>query len=142
MNMDDQELERAILALPLEEPPDGLRASILFATAYRPAPAFSITRTRTARLARRRRPLAYFPRRIRRGPALRSYGRGDRFGSFANLLKRGRACMACRRRRDRVMAHSFRRISTTRGWLAQVRTKAQPIMYPHGETFATGAAPP
>jgi hypothetical protein len=41
MNMDDQELERAILGLPLEEPPDGLRASILFATAYRPAPAFT-----------------------------------------------------------------------------------------------------
>jgi hypothetical protein len=39
MNMD--ELERAILKLPLEEPPPGLRASILMATAYRPAPAFS-----------------------------------------------------------------------------------------------------
>jgi hypothetical protein len=40
MNMD--ELERAIFALPLEEPPEGLRASILLATAYhRPAPAFS-----------------------------------------------------------------------------------------------------
>lgn len=39
MNMD--ELERAILELPLEEPPDGLRASILLATAYRPGPAFS-----------------------------------------------------------------------------------------------------
>jgi hypothetical protein len=37
------ELERAIMELPLEEPPDGLRASILLATAYhRPAPAFSI----------------------------------------------------------------------------------------------------
>ncbi|HET6274326.1 MAG TPA: hypothetical protein VFE16_00140 [Candidatus Cybelea sp.] len=36
------ELERAIFALPLEEPPEGLRASILLATAYhRPAPAFS-----------------------------------------------------------------------------------------------------
>lgn len=41
MNMDDQELERAILELPLEEPPEGLRASVLLATAYRPAPAFS-----------------------------------------------------------------------------------------------------
>ena len=39
MNMD--ELDRAILDLPLEEPPAGLRASILLATAYRPAPAFS-----------------------------------------------------------------------------------------------------
>jgi hypothetical protein len=29
------------LDLPLEEPPEGLRASILLATAYRPAPAFS-----------------------------------------------------------------------------------------------------
>ena len=35
------ELERAILELPLEEPPAGLRTSILLATAYRPAPAFS-----------------------------------------------------------------------------------------------------
>jgi hypothetical protein len=42
MNMDDRELERAILGLPLEEPPAGLRASILLATAYRPAPAFSV----------------------------------------------------------------------------------------------------
>jgi hypothetical protein len=35
------ELDRALLALPLEEPPAGLRTSILMATAYRPAPAFS-----------------------------------------------------------------------------------------------------
>jgi len=35
------ELERAIMELPLEEPPEGLRASILLATAHRPAPAFS-----------------------------------------------------------------------------------------------------
>jgi hypothetical protein len=41
VNMDDERLERAILDLPLEEPPAGLRASILMATAYRPAPAFS-----------------------------------------------------------------------------------------------------
>ena len=41
MNVDDERLERAILDLPLEEPPEGLRASILLATAYRPAPAFS-----------------------------------------------------------------------------------------------------
>jgi hypothetical protein len=44
MNMDDSHdaLERALFALPLEEPPAGLRASILMATAYRPAPAFSV----------------------------------------------------------------------------------------------------
>jgi hypothetical protein len=41
MNMDDERLERAILGLPLEEPPADLRASILLATSYRPAPAFS-----------------------------------------------------------------------------------------------------
>jgi hypothetical protein len=45
MKMDDAReadaLERAILDLPLEEPPEGLRASILLATAYRPAPPFS-----------------------------------------------------------------------------------------------------
>jgi hypothetical protein len=41
VNMDDERLERAILDLPLEEPPEGLRASILLATAYRPVPAFS-----------------------------------------------------------------------------------------------------
>jgi len=42
--MDDSHdaLERALFALPLEEPPAGLRASILMATAYRPAPAFSV----------------------------------------------------------------------------------------------------
>ncbi len=34
-------LDRAILGLALEEPPSGLRASILLATAYRPAPPFS-----------------------------------------------------------------------------------------------------
>jgi hypothetical protein len=44
MNMDEayDDLDRAILALPLEEPPAGLRASILLATAYRPAPVFSM----------------------------------------------------------------------------------------------------
>ncbi len=35
-------LERALFALPLEEPPAGLRASILLATAYRTRPAFSV----------------------------------------------------------------------------------------------------
>jgi len=35
-------LDRAILGLALEEPPSGLRASILLATAYRPAPPFSL----------------------------------------------------------------------------------------------------
>ncbi|MBV8343793.1 MAG: hypothetical protein JO190_02240 [Candidatus Eremiobacteraeota bacterium] len=41
MNMDDNALDQALFALPLEEPPAGLRASILLATAYRPSPAFS-----------------------------------------------------------------------------------------------------
>ncbi len=45
MNMDD--LERAIFELPLEEPPAGMRASILMATAYRPAPAFSVVELAT-----------------------------------------------------------------------------------------------
>jgi hypothetical protein len=35
------ELERAIFELPLEQPPEGLRASILLATAYRRGPSFS-----------------------------------------------------------------------------------------------------
>lgn len=34
-------LDRAILGLPLEEPPPGLRSSILLATAYRPESPFS-----------------------------------------------------------------------------------------------------
>ena len=42
MNMDDDELDRALFALPLEEPPADLRASILTATVYRPAPPFSV----------------------------------------------------------------------------------------------------
>ena len=37
----DDALDRALFALPLEEPPSDLRASILASTAYRPAPAFS-----------------------------------------------------------------------------------------------------
>ncbi|MEO6834545.1 MAG: hypothetical protein ABI231_01370 [Candidatus Tumulicola sp.] len=36
------ELDRALFALPLEEPPAELRASILTATAFRPAPPFSV----------------------------------------------------------------------------------------------------
>jgi hypothetical protein len=42
MNMDEDALDQALFALPLEEPPAGLRASILLATAYRPSPAFSV----------------------------------------------------------------------------------------------------
>jgi hypothetical protein len=38
---DDDALDRALFALPLEEPPADLRASILTATIYRPAPAFA-----------------------------------------------------------------------------------------------------
>ncbi|MDQ6931642.1 MAG: hypothetical protein M3160_00540 [Candidatus Eremiobacteraeota bacterium] len=39
---DDNELDRALLALPLEEPPAGLRASILAATVYKPAFPFKV----------------------------------------------------------------------------------------------------
>jgi hypothetical protein len=42
MMYDDDALDRALFALPLEEPPVELRASILSATVYRPAPAFSL----------------------------------------------------------------------------------------------------
>jgi hypothetical protein len=43
VSMDDRldALDLAIMALPLEEPPAGLRSSILMATAYRPLPAVS-----------------------------------------------------------------------------------------------------
>ncbi|MBV8491051.1 MAG: hypothetical protein JO199_11035 [Candidatus Eremiobacteraeota bacterium] len=41
MYADDDALDRALFALPLEEPPAELRATILTATVYRPAPAFS-----------------------------------------------------------------------------------------------------
>ena len=43
MKYDDESLDRALLALPLEEPPASLRAAILANTAYRPAPIFSMT---------------------------------------------------------------------------------------------------
>lgn len=42
MRLDDDSLDRSIAALPLEEPPADLRASILAATVYRPAPPFTI----------------------------------------------------------------------------------------------------
>jgi hypothetical protein len=43
MNFDDDDiLDAALFALPLEEPPASLRASILSATIYRPAPLFSL----------------------------------------------------------------------------------------------------
>lgn len=41
MMLDDDALDRALFALPLEEPPADLRASILTATVYRPVPAFA-----------------------------------------------------------------------------------------------------
>ncbi len=42
MNYDsDDALDRALFALPLEEPPADLRAAILTATAFRPAPLFN-----------------------------------------------------------------------------------------------------
>lgn len=42
MNFDDDALDRALFALPLEEPPAGLRSAILTSTVYRPAPLFSV----------------------------------------------------------------------------------------------------
>ncbi len=42
MKLDDDAIERALAALPLEEPPPDLHASILAATVYRPAPLFSV----------------------------------------------------------------------------------------------------
>ncbi len=41
MKYDEASLDRAILALPLEQPPVSLRASILASTIYRAAPLFS-----------------------------------------------------------------------------------------------------
>ena len=38
----DDALDRALFALPLEEPPADLRASILTATIYRPVPVFKL----------------------------------------------------------------------------------------------------
>ncbi|HEY1654759.1 MAG TPA: hypothetical protein VGF86_06585 [Candidatus Tumulicola sp.] len=38
----DDALDRALFALPLEEPPSDLRGSILAATAFRPAPPFGV----------------------------------------------------------------------------------------------------
>lgn len=40
MKFDDDALDRALFALPLEEPPVDLRAAILDATIFRPAPLF------------------------------------------------------------------------------------------------------
>ena len=103
MNMDDDELERALLGLPLEEPPDGLRASILLATAYRPAPAFSVAEARRARLACRRRRLAYLAGRI--WAAARS--------SFTRSRRSARACRApCRTARS------------SRGWPRAARPRS------------------
>ena len=42
MRLDDESLDRAIAALPLEQPPPELRASILAATVYRPVPPFTL----------------------------------------------------------------------------------------------------
>lgn len=39
---DDDALDRALAALPLEQPPPGLRAAILAATVYRTSPPFSV----------------------------------------------------------------------------------------------------
>jgi hypothetical protein len=39
---DDDALDAALFALPLEEPPADLRSAILSATIYRPAPVFSL----------------------------------------------------------------------------------------------------
>jgi len=41
MNNDFDDLDRALFALPLAEPPPGLRQSILNATVYAPAPAIA-----------------------------------------------------------------------------------------------------
>lgn len=42
MRYSDDELDRALLELPLEEPPPGLRASILAATVYKPDSALKL----------------------------------------------------------------------------------------------------
>jgi hypothetical protein len=41
MSNHDDDLDRALAALPLEEPPAGLHARIMAATVYRPAPVFT-----------------------------------------------------------------------------------------------------
>jgi hypothetical protein len=44
---DDDALDAALFALPLEEPPTDLRAAILSATIFRPAPLFSLREVMT-----------------------------------------------------------------------------------------------
>ena len=77
MNMD--ELDQAISALPFEEPPAGLRASILLATAYRPAPAFSMLELAAIGAMGAVATLANRPVDLGRRHALRAHDCDDRF---------------------------------------------------------------
>ncbi len=139
MNMDDEALERAIFELPLEEPPDGLRASILLMTAYRPAPAFSFLELAAVGSLGA---VALWM------AVLLVLGGGSLFvhtlatiGSslVAGVLEHVVLGLAWRRRRDGAVAHAFHRIPTRGDGRSQVHKEIQPIRYRHGEARPPGA---
>ena len=134
-------LDRAILGLALEEPPSGLRSSILLATAYRPAPPFSFFEL--ALLGALGAVAVWFA-------ALLVLGGGSLFVHTVTTigvrgergaLERCDAGMAGRGRRDGAVALTFHRFPTRRARFSQVRAEERPIIYLHGESLSAAEAP-
>ena len=127
----DDALDRALFALPLEEPPADLRASILTATVYRPAPAFSRVGSRRDRRRCGGRRLARRPHRDGRRNALRAYARRRSARRIdARALERRDARMDWRPASRRPSGSHFSPDPNLAARGAEVRAEGRPIIRP------------
>ena len=106
----DDSLERALFALPLEEPPSDLRASILAATAFRPAPPFGVWEVAALGALAAVDPLAGRTDRDGRRRPLPPDRLDDRIDDRIVAFERHRPRVAGRRRRNGVLANVLHRI--------------------------------
>ena len=124
MSYDDDDLDRLLFALPLEEPPADLRASILTATAYRAAPVFKPWEVSIIGGVAADRRVAGRAHRARRPDTLRAHTRSDYHDHRSRVHEWRIHGVACRRVRDRRVAHTFHGIPTS----AKGRRAGEPLM--------------
>ena len=136
----DDALERALFALPLEEPPADLRGAILASTAYRPAAPFSVWEVAGLGAVAAITLWLVVLIAMGGGGALRSHPCDHRVDHRERALQRDHAGVAGNRGDDGLLALDFHRIAIFRARGSKVRAQGRPITLVDGEV-RTAATP-